>query len=81
LIFSQAVLLALTKKGVSREDSYKMVQRNAMKVWDKNISFYEALKEDTEFTELISIDELDELFKLESRLKNLDVIFKRVGLN
>jgi adenylosuccinate lyase len=80
LIFSQAVLLALTKKGVSREESYKLVQRNAMKVWDKNISFYEALKEDIEFTSKISVAEIDQLFKIENRLKNLDNIFTRVGI-
>jgi adenylosuccinate lyase len=81
LIFSQAVLLALTKKGISREDSYKLVQRNAMKVWDENISFYDALKGDSDLTSHIPESELDDLFKLENRLKNLDAIFKRVGLN
>jgi len=81
LIFSQAVLLALTKKGLSREDSYRMVQRNAMKVWDDNLSFYEALKGDKDFMSVISQDEVEDLFKLENRLKNLDTIFARVGLD
>jgi adenylosuccinate lyase len=81
LIFSQAVLLALTKKGISREESYKLVQRNAMRVWDENISFYDALKGDIELTSVISIKELEDLFNLENRLKNLDAIYKRVGLN
>ena len=81
LIYSQAVLLALTKKGISREESYKLVQRNAMKVWDENVSFYEALKDDEDFISLIPDNELNELFDLDNRLKNLDVIFKRVGLN
>jgi adenylosuccinate lyase len=80
LIFSQAVMLALTKKGLSREESYKLVQRNAMKVWDENISFFEALKRDNEFLEVISINEIEDIFKLENRLKNLDTIFTRVGL-
>ncbi len=80
LIFSQAVMLALTKKGLSREESYKLVQRNAMKVWDENISFYEALKGDNEFLAVISINEIEDIFKLENRLKNLDTIFMRVGL-
>jgi len=80
LIFSQAVLLALTKKGISREDSYKLVQRNAMKVWDENISFYDALKGDEEFNSIISLSEIENVFKLENRLKNLDAIFSRVGL-
>ena len=81
LIFSQAVMLALTKKGLSREESYKLVQRNAMKVWDENISFYEALKGDDEFLVVISINEIEDKFKLENRLKNLDTIFTRVGLS
>ncbi len=80
LIFSQAVMLALTKKGLSREESYKLVQRNAMKVWDENISFFEAIKGDNEFLEVISINEIEDIFKLENRLKNLDTIFTRVGL-
>lgn len=80
LIFSQAVLLALTKKDISREDSYKMVQRNAMKVWEKNITFYEALTEDQELLDKLPLTEIDELFKLDNRLKNLNLIFQRVGL-
>jgi adenylosuccinate lyase len=81
LIFSQAVLLELTKKGLSREESYKLVQQNAMKVWDENISFYDALKGDNEFMSIISINEIKDLFKIENRLKNLDTIFSRVGLD
>ena len=73
-------MLALTKKGLIREESYKLVQRNAMKVWDENISFFEALKRDNEFLEVISISEIEDIFKLENRLKNLDTIFTRVGL-
>ena len=80
LIFSQAVLLALTKKGLSREDSYKLVQRNAMKVWDENISFDVALKGDKELLAVLSINEIEELFKIKKRLKNLDAIYARVGL-
>ena len=80
LIFSQAVLLALTKKGLSREDSYKLVQRNAMKVWDEKISFDVALKGDKELLEVLSINEIEELFKIKKRLKNLDAIYARVGL-
>lgn len=81
LIFSQAILLALTKKGISREEAYKLVQRNAMKVWEENISFYEALIGDNELTSKVSVEEIEEFFKLENRLKNIDIIFKRVGLN
>jgi adenylosuccinate lyase len=80
LIFSQAILLALTKKGISREEAYKLVQQNAMKVWDDNTSFYEALIADNELTSKVPVDEIKELFKLENRLKNIEIIFKRVGL-
>jgi hypothetical protein len=51
-----------------------------MKVWDENITFYDALKGDKEFTSLISLTEIEDLFKVENRLKNIDAIFKRVGL-
>jgi adenylosuccinate lyase len=81
LIFSQAVLLALTKKGLSREESYRLVQRNAMKVWDDNISFDEALKGDDDILSVLAIKEIDDLFKIEKRLKNLDAIFTRLGLD
>jgi adenylosuccinate lyase len=80
LIFSQAALLALTKKGLSREESYKLVQRNAMRVWDENISFYDALLSDKEILSVLSPEEIDELFKIDNRLKNIDSIYERVGL-
>ncbi len=80
LLFSQAVLLALTRKGMSREDAYRIVQRNAMKVWDEQLSFKQALFNDKELGHTLSKNEINELFKLENRLKNLDHIFKKVGL-
>jgi adenylosuccinate lyase len=80
LLFSQAVLLALTRKGMSREDAYRIVQRNAMKVWDEQLSFKQALFNDKELGQTLSKNEISELFKLENRLKNLDHIFKKVGL-
>jgi adenylosuccinate lyase len=80
LLFSQTVLLALTRKGMSREDAYRIVQRNAMKVWDDQLSFKEALLNDKELGKTLTENEIDELFKLENRLKNLDHIFKKVGL-
>lgn len=80
LIFSQAVLLALTRKGVSREAAYRMVQRNAMRVWDEKINFRSALETDGELKEYFGPGDLDEIFKLENRLKNIDYIYKKVGL-
>ena len=80
LVYSQAVLLALTRKGVSREDAYRLVQQNAMKVWDQAVSFEEAIKSDDELKKVLSEADTNELFNIHSRLKNLDKIFKRVGL-
>lgn len=83
LHFSQRVLLALTQKGVSREDAYVLVQRNAMKVWDafqvdEKKDFYEELCSDSEVTDKISPDELKEFFSLDYHTKNVDTIFERV---
>jgi adenylosuccinate lyase len=78
LIFSQRVLLALTQAGVSREDSYKLVQRNAMKVWEQGADFLTELKGDAEVTAKLSAKELTDLFDLKFHTKNVDVIFDRV---
>jgi adenylosuccinate lyase len=78
LIFSQRVLLALTQAGVSREDSYLFVQRNAMKVWEQGADFLTELKGDSDVTAKISAGELEELFDIGYHTKNVDVIFKRV---
>lgn len=78
LIFSQRVLLALTQKGVSREESYLMVQRNAMKVWEKGANFLEELKKDKAVTAKLSDKELVELFDIKHHTKHVDAIFKRV---
>jgi len=83
LHFSQRVLLALTQKGVSRENAYVLVQRNAMKVWDafqqdKKLDFYDELCADAEVTAKISAKELKEFFSNDYHTKNVDVIFERV---
>ena len=78
LVFSQRVLLALTQKGVSREDAYNYVQRNAMKVWGDGKDFLEELKGDLEVVKWLNKDELEGLFNLEYHTKNIDKIFKRV---
>jgi adenylosuccinate lyase len=80
LVHSQRVLLALTQAGLSREDSYALVQRNAMKVWesDGTLSLLDLLKADPEVSQRLSSQELEELFDLEYHLKNVDVIFDRV---
>jgi adenylosuccinate lyase len=78
LIFSGQLLLALTRKGVSRETAYEWVQRNAMKVWDEGKNFLELVSKDAEITSQLSQAEIDEVFKLESYLRNVDVVFERV---
>lgn len=78
LVFSQRVLLALTQAGVSREDSYRLVQRNAMEVWDGKGDLLSRLKNDTEVTEKISEDDLSALFQMEYHTKHVDTIFERV---
>ncbi len=78
LIHSQRVLLALTQKGISREDSYKFVQRNAMPVWRGEGDFLTLLKKDAEVSKALSDKELEELFDLGYHLKHVDTIFNRV---
>jgi len=78
LIHSQRVLLALTQKGVSREDAYSYVQRNAMPVWRGEGDFLTLLKADKDVAAKLSPTELEELFDLGYHLKHVDTIFKRV---
>src|SRR3954447_23733812 len=80
LIHSQRVLLALTQAGLSREDAYSLVQRNAMKVWesDGQLSLLELLKADPHVSQRLSEDELNALFDLGYHLKHVDTIFARV---
>ncbi|MDE2376853.1 adenylosuccinate lyase [Bradyrhizobium sp.] len=78
LVHSQRVLLALTQKGASREDSYRLVQRNAMPVWRGEGDFLQLLKKDAEVKKYLSDAELEEQFDLGYHLKHVDTIFKRV---
>jgi len=80
LVHSQRVLLALTQSGISREDSYRIVQRNAMKVWesDGQLSLLDLLKADEMVTSKLSHEELEERFNLDYHFKNIDTIFTRV---
>jgi adenylosuccinate lyase len=80
LVHSQRVLLALTQAGLSREDAYALVQRNAMKVWesDGQLSLLDLLKSDPQVSERLSADELNALFDLGYHLKHVDTIFDRV---
>ncbi|RME99468.1 MAG: adenylosuccinate lyase, partial [Alphaproteobacteria bacterium] len=78
LIHSQRVLLALTQAGVSREDAYRLVQRNAMKVWEQGADFLEELLNDNEVRKVLSEEEIREKFDLGYHTKNVDRIFARV---
>ena len=78
LIHSQRVMLALTQKGASREDAYRLVQRNAMPVWRGEGDFLALLKADKDVTKLLSEAEIEENFDLGFHLKHVDTIFKRV---
>ena len=78
LIHSQRVLLALTEAGVPREDAYKIVQRNAMKVWNEGGDFLGRLLADKEVTQALSENELRAQFDLDYHTKHVDTIFKRV---
>ena len=78
LIHSQRILLALTQKGMSREDSYAAVQRNAMPVWRGKGNFLDLLMADKDVSALLSTDELKSLFDLGYHTKHVETIFKRV---
>jgi adenylosuccinate lyase len=78
LVHSQRLLLALTQKGASREDAYRLVQRNAMPVWRGEGDFMALLKHDTEVKKYLTDAEIEEQFDLGYHLKHVDTIFRRV---
>ena len=78
LVHSQRVLLALTQKGVARDDAYAIVQRNAMRVWRGEGEFLTLLKDDNDVAKVLSGQELEALFDLGYHLKHVDTIFDRV---
>jgi adenylosuccinate lyase len=78
LIFSEAILLLLTRKGLSREEAYGVVQRNAMKVWEKGGDFKTLLSQDEVIKRLFTAEELNAAFNVRSHLKHVEDIFRRV---
>jgi len=80
LIFSQPVLLALVEKGTSREEAYALVQRHAMEVWERGGDFRQLLQADPEVKALLSDGELDACFNFDNLRKNINAIFKRLGI-
>ena len=80
LIFSQPLLLALVQKGITREDSYALVQGVAMKCWETGDDFLLTVKNDENIGQHLSGDEIDNCFDLKHQLRNVDHIFKRAHL-
>ncbi|MBC8527686.1 MAG: adenylosuccinate lyase [Candidatus Cloacimonetes bacterium] len=78
LIFSQTILLELTKRNITREKAYKIVQRCAMQCWETKQPFKDTLQKDEELMKIIKPDELEKLFYLDRFLKNVDYIYERV---
>jgi adenylosuccinate lyase len=78
LVHSQRVLIALTQKGIAREDAYRIVQRNAMKVWAGEGDFLSLLKADKDVTAKLSAKEIEANFDLGYHLKHVDTVFQRV---
>ncbi|MFS0674482.1 adenylosuccinate lyase [Ornithinibacillus sp. 179-J 7C1 HS] len=81
VIFSQRVLLALIEKGMSREEAYDIVQPKAMEAWETEVHFRELVKKEDRITTLLSEEEIEDCFDYTYHLKNVDVIFERIGLN
>jgi len=80
LIFSQAVLLALTSKGLSREKAYKIVQQCSLEVWKTKRPFKALLLQQFEIMTVLSAQEIEDCFDLKIHLRNVDKIFERVGI-
>ena len=78
LVMSQRVLLALTQAGASREDAYKLVQRNAMRVWNENKDFYSELISDKDVRSFLTEEDIKDKFDLGYHTKHVNTIFKRV---
>jgi len=78
IFYSQRILLELTQRGVSREDAYRMVQRNALKAWEQRTNFQDMLQKDAEVTGIISAQDIEKLCQPEFFTRHVDDIFKRV---
>ena len=80
LVFSQRVMLSLIDKGMSRERAYEWVQRNALYAWQTKTDFEYLVSEDEDIARYLNKDEIDAIFDYDYHLKNIDYIFKRIGL-
>jgi adenylosuccinate lyase len=80
LIFSQKIMLELVNKGLLRDDAYELVQRNALKSWEEGKDFKEYILADEDILEHLTSKEIKKVFDYKYHLKNIDKIFKRLGL-
>lgn len=78
LVFSQAVMLAMTEKGISREEAYRLVQTNSLKAWDENRNFIDLLLIDDEVLQHLDEKEIRACFSMDPYLNKIDMIFDRV---
>jgi len=78
LFFSQQVMLALTRKGLSREDAYRLVQRNAMRVWEERSQLKDLLQQDPDIMQHLNVAEIEAIFDLNYHIKHVDTIFEQV---
>lgn len=78
LIFSQRVMLALTKKDISREQAYQLVQKNSLEAWNKNLDFKDLILQDPEISDILSKEEIADCFTLDPYLEKIDYIFDKV---
>ena len=78
LIYSQRILLALTQAGVSREDAYRLVQRNAMKVWQQEADFKTELLNDPEIRQYLFAENIEDKFDVSYHTKHVDTLFQRI---
>jgi adenylosuccinate lyase len=80
LIFSQEVLLLLINKGMTRENAYALVQKNAMEVWENDLDFKNILLKDKSILKYLSENEIDELFDMNKIKKNIHTVFEKLNL-
>ncbi len=78
LVFSQKLLLAMTKKDLSRDDAYQLVQKNSLKAWEENLDFKELVRSDPKIKEALSPEEIEDCFSIDAYLEHIDTIFERV---
>lgn len=81
LIFSQELMLALVGKGLSREEAYRLVQRNAMHSWEAEQDFYELVRNDPDIMAFLTEEDLKQVFSMDIYTANVDFIFRRCGLD